>query len=265
MTGLSRSALNRIGLLEAVRRILQPLARAAARQGIPRGAFIAAATDSWTPAARRSSLPNERLSAKRPLDYALALRLVGRWLSHQPYSTAGHPRPLARSGRGSFEELAGLVGAESEPMLHSLRAVGAVRINRAGRIVLVDEAYIPARGLSEKLEILGRDAAEFVSTILHNLEARHEARLQRKASYDNIGERAVSGLRPELRKLAMQSLRDANRALARVDRDRNRKAPGGRRTRVSFGIYVSEERVSEKTTRRRRPKPRAQRPMRKIR
>jgi hypothetical protein len=125
--------------------------------------------------------------------------------------------------------------------LAGLLAVGAVGIERTGRVVLRDRGYVPAEGVAEKFDILGRDAAEFVETILHNLSAKPgQTRLQRKATYDNIGSRAVPSLRTRLRSLALRALAAANDELAHLDRDRRPAAPGGRRTRVSFGIYIAE-------------------------
>ncbi|MBI4515025.1 MAG: hypothetical protein HY699_04315 [Deltaproteobacteria bacterium] len=229
----------RLGLLEAVRRILVPLARAAIRQGITPEVFVSAAREAVTPGATEAG---GNAPAAGAIDYELALRLAGRWLSEAPYSNRGRPRPLRRRGPGSFEELATRVGADHQQLLEQLRAVGALRVDTRDRVVLVDAAYLPAAGQLEKLDILGRDGGEFIETIMYNVSANlGSARLQRKASYDNIGSRALPSLRRHLRALAVEALSQANRTLAAVDRDRVPKAPGGRRTRVSFGIYVAEE------------------------
>jgi hypothetical protein len=251
MRSKSGSALARIGLLEAVRRILTPLAGAAAREGIGAAAFVAAASEAMAATAR-----SPRLAPS--VDYEIGLRLAGHWLSDRRYSTRGRPRVLPLRGRGSFAELAACVSADPTVMLTRLAEVGAVRVAR-GRVALTEIGYVPIRGLSEKLDILGRDAAEFVETVIHNLSTNPAgSRFQRKASYDNIGAIALPALRRRLRNLAMRALLEGNSALAGVDRDRNLKAPGGRRTRVSFGIYLAEENLTTKP-RRAQDRPRAAR------
>ncbi|MBI1813618.1 MAG: hypothetical protein HYR72_01435 [Deltaproteobacteria bacterium] len=243
----SGSALAQIGLLEAVRRILTPLARAATREGIGAAAFVAAASDAMA-----ASAGAPRLAPS--IDYEIGLRLAGHWLSDRRYSIRGRPRVLLLRGRGSFAELAASVSADPTLVLAQLAEVGAVRVTR-GRVALTEMGYVPIRGLSEKLDILGRDAAEFVETVIHNLSANPSgSRFQRKASYDNIGAVALPALRRRLCNLAMRALLEGNSALAGVDRDRNPKSPGGRRTRVSFGIYLAEENLTTKSRAQDRPR-----------
>jgi hypothetical protein len=235
MVHRSNSVAVRAGILEAVRRILAPLARAGAQEGLSKRALLAAAKEALVPATGREKTVGVRV------DFSLALRLTGRWISERPYAVAGRPRVLPLHGSGSFDELARQVGVDPAITLATLREVGAVRAVRGQRVALNERGYLPTLGLAEKLDILGRDAAEFAETILHNLHAvPGNTRLQRKASYDNIGERALRNLRRRLKALAKKTLEVANRELASVDRDRNPGAPRGRRTRVSFGIYLAE-------------------------
>ena len=232
-------AQNRLLLLEATRRILGPLACAARGAGIPPALFVSAARDAV--AGSRSA----KSGVVAGVDYNLALCLVGRWLSDSPYARGGKPQPLPRQGSGSFNELARRAGADPVLIFQALRAIDAIRVDRSGRVVLREFGYVPTTGLAEKFDILGRDAAEFIETILHNISAPPgQTRLQRKATYDNIGSEALPALRTRLRMLATQALMKANGDLARVDRDRNRQAPGGTRTRVSFGVYLAEQRLA---------------------
>jgi hypothetical protein len=193
------------------------------------------------------------------LSYAAATRLLGRWRSDPLFSDDGVPRPLPLKGARSFEALAQTARVDPGTARAALRRLGLIRV--AGRrVVLRVDAYVPARGVTEKLDILGRDGAEFIRTMLHNVKAPPgRAFLQRKTSYDNIGGDSAQQIMTTLRRHGTQALMSADAMLARVDRDRDPAARGGRRTRISFGIYCisepvaseSRERTRKRTSRRR--------------
>jgi hypothetical protein len=127
----------------------------------------------------------------------------------------------------------------------------------AGRVVLEADAYVPSRGTTEKLDILGRDGAEFIRVMLHNVSVPSgRGFLQRKTSYDNIGSASVPRLMRVLRKQGNDALLAADALLAKVDRDRTPSARGGRRTRVSFGVYCFNERVTSPTAAKRKSRAR---------
>jgi len=240
--------------------VLVPLLRALVAVGFRYGdiieavdeALCAVAGERADPAAvrRLTGLPAARVHSARsrvaaadnlPLSYDAAVRIMAHWGSEPAFAQKGRPRALPLYGKRSFATLATMVGAEPESALAQLRRVGAVRV-RGASVAPLECAYIPARGEREKLDILARDGSEFLRAILHNIKARPAgAFLQRKASYDNIGSRALSDLRDVLRREGQRALQRADATLAESDRDRNRDAPGGRRTRVSFGVYYVEE------------------------
>lgn len=175
--------------------------------------------------------------------YAAATRLVDRWLTLPEFSENGRPKSLPMRGTVSFARLAAMSGVDPAAALPALKMCGMVRV-RHGRLTLLKDAYVPSRGKAEMLDILGRDAAEFLRMMIRNTKvATRNVMFQRKASYDNIGGRALRDLRTVLYDEAKRTLQGVNRVLASVDRDRNPMAPGGHRTRVSFGIYISEEPV----------------------
>jgi hypothetical protein len=190
------------------------------------------------------------------LPYAAATRLLSRWLTGAEFSEAGKPKVLPLHGPRSFARLAGMSGVDPATALPALERAGVVRVAK-GRAALCKDAYVPSRGEVEMLDILGRDGGEFLHTMIHNMQASPgRAMFQRKTSYDNIGSVAMKDLRAALREQAMCALLAADRTLAANDRDRNASAAGGKRTRVSFGVYVAEEPVK---TQRRSPSTSARR------
>jgi hypothetical protein len=239
----------------AARAVFASLAGALLKNGLDRDAIAAALDAALFDAAGseanalRAGLSRAALARLRkagrddillPLSYRSATRLVSRWQLSPEFSENGRPRTLPLYGEGSFATLAAMVGADPKSLLSRLRRVGAVRV-ASGSVSLRENAYIPAAGRLEKIDILGRDAAEFLQTMIHNVSApAGKTMLQRRASYDNIGSAALKELRAVLRTGGQAAVEGANRELAARDRDRNPRAPRGRRTRVSFAVYCYE-------------------------
>ena len=256
---MAMSTTRRLAWREAARRVMTPLVRALLREGLRRADLLrlledvlgdaAVEEDAESGATLRRVAGSARIagrgaatraSAEPALAYRDGVRLVDRWLVDAPWAQRGQPRTLPLKGAGSFAALAEAIQVDPEVALRELRRLGLLQV-RGTRVSLRRNAYVPA-GVIEKLDILGRDGAEFLRTVIHNIAHPPERNmLQRKASYDNIGQVALGGLQARLREEATRVLTGVNQTLARVDRDRNPAAPGGRRTRVSFGVYVFME------------------------
>jgi hypothetical protein len=221
----------------ALQAILAPLARYAEARGLRRAEF-----SRLVSRAARGGLAHVPPS----LPYDAAVRIVSRWSMDPTFSFRSRARALESQGPRSFAALVKSARAGSPAVARrALLAAGIIREDPQGRLRLMRTAYVPVRGEEEKAEILGRAAAEFLRVVTHNSSAPPgESFLQRSASYDNIGAFSLMMLRDALRREGLRALGRANALLARSDRDRTPSAPGGRRTRVSFGVYMLEEPVA---------------------
>jgi len=268
-------------LIRAVRSILRPLVRQMIAHGFTFPAFNRLAkevylevgtrhfalsfkkqTDSrvaLVTGITRKEIGQIRRGQARPfveavhLDYGLATRVIGRWVTEKAYlDAASVPRTLPYEtdpGAGSFVGLVDEVGGDIPPraVLDELLRVGAVALTPDGEVELLERAYIPARGTEEKLAILGADATELIEAIAHNIEhPATDAFLQRKVYYDHIGADALNELRQKVRAAGSTFVQEMNRLLAAYDRDRNPDAPGGARKRAVVGIYYIDEDYEEK-------------------
>ena len=129
--------------------------------------------------------------------------------------------------------------------MHGRLADRAAEIRPGNIVVLKADAYVPKMEPAEKLQILAEDPAELVETILRNvLGEEHERLLQRKVYFDNLGSDAARRVRVEVRREGEGFLRRMNRLLARYDRDRNPKAPGGVRLYAGLGLYFFDEELA---------------------
>lgn len=200
---------------------------------------------------RRIRSVERRQPAPRSFSMNYATNLISRWLTDpQTVDRAGRPRPLAyHAERGpSFMKLARKVTADLAPrvLLDELVRSGAVE-RKGDTVTLKSDAYVPKREPAEKLQILGEDPPELIETILHNIFTEgSELLLQRKVYYDNIGAEAAKRMRVQMRREGERFLRRINRLLARYDRDRNPKAPGGDKLYAGMGVYFFETPVERK-------------------
>ncbi len=269
-------------LSASIRRILRPLVRLLLRNGIPFGVFmedakkvyVDVASSEFGVAGRKPSISRTSVltgltrkdvsrlwkaddaddaSEAPPVDkYNRAARVISGWVRDGSFADGrGRPASLAFSeGERSFSNLVLRHGGDVPPraVLDELLRVGAVEELKNGRLRLVERAYVPTRGESEKLEILGADVAELISTIDHNLTSpKEQARFQRKVAYDNLPLEFLPQLREEAAAFSQALLEKLDASMSAQDRDANPAATGTGRSRASIGIYYFED-TSEDST-----------------
>ena len=196
---------------------------------------------------RRIRSADRHARAPRSFSMNQAVSLISRWRTDpQTSDRSGRPRPLPyQTSRGaSFMKLARKVTGDLAPriLLDEMVRSGAAEIRPGDVVVLKGDAYVPKMAPAEKLQILAEDPAELVETILRNILVEERERLlQRKVYFDNLGSDAAKRIRAEMRREGERFLRRMNRLLARYDRDRNPKAPGGERHYAGLGVYFFDE------------------------
>ena len=175
-----------------------------------------------------------------------ATSLISRWVTDPRTSDrSGRPRPLPyRAARGpSFMRLARAVTADLAPrvLLDELLRSGAAELRPDDTVVLTSGAYVARREPAQALRILEEDPRELIETILRNIFSEGgELLLQRKVYFDNLGSDAADRIRAEMRREGERFLQRMQRLLARYDRDRNPRAPGGERHYAGVGVYFFE-------------------------
>ncbi len=181
-------------------------------------------------------------------EYNRAARVMTGWIRDPEFGDGkGHPSPLKLEGRrASFAELVKRYSGDIPVMavLDELLRVGAVRRLRDGRIGLLARGFIPVKGPSHKLSILGRDTADLIETIDHNLyKTPTRPRFQRKVMYDNVPAEAAREFRVLAAAQGQEFLELLDRWLSQRDRDVNPAMRGGGRVRLGVGVYHFEERL----------------------
>ena len=130
-------------------------------------------------------------------------------------------------------------------MLSVLESSGSV--SRDGdEVRLLQRAYIPESTTSGALDILGRDVAELVGTIGHNLRAEPEQRrFQRKVSNVLVSRDAVPAFREYSNRKSQELLEDYHRWLTQHEISTQEPTGAGQHARyVAVGIYYAEDTAS---------------------
>jgi hypothetical protein len=179
-------------------------------------------------------------------EYHRASRVVTGWIRDPHFGDGkGHPRPLRMDGKGaSFNQLVKHYSGDIpvRALLDELIRVGVVKQLKDGRICLLSRGYIPQKGSVEKLQILGTDTADLISTIDHNVYLKPtKPRFQRKVMYNNVPIEAAKQFRVLAAAEGQKLLEKLDRWLSHQDRDVNPASKGTGRVRVGLGMYQFEE------------------------
>jgi hypothetical protein len=253
-------------LIKAAGRILKPLARVLLRNGVACGAieelirqvYVEVAFEQASRDHRKATVSSvsaetglSRKEVKRlrvtdgaaePAEqkYNRAIRVIGGWLNDPRYAENGKPRPLPvndDNGGPSFADLVKQYSGDipTRAMLDLLQAASSVE--KAGDTVhLIKHAYVPGNDSEEIIRILGKDTAELISTIDHNLGCDAESRwFQRKVSNASVNEQALGEFRDFARARSQQLLEELDNWLAQNE------APQAEDCHyVSLGIYYHQ-------------------------
>lgn len=256
-------------LAEAIRQMMRPLVRILLRNGYAYGTlaeqlrqvYVEVAYKDFPPEGKKQSVSRvsaltglNRKEVKRLLEggdsdkstgqerYNRAVRVITGWINDSRFQDT-HGRPAVLPVEGSDNSFSQLVKEYSGDMttvamLDMLVDAGCVRRQQGDTIRLIRYAYIPGGDSTEKIRILGNDAAELIATIDHNLTAdEDELWFQRKVAWDNIAPETVPKLKKLTFKKAQALLEQLNREYAKHELEEDAEADG---KYISLGIYFHE-------------------------
>lgn len=193
----------------------------------------------------RRLMSQPRESVLPPANISFGARLVARWCGETDYlDEAGRPRPLARlpaaDGGPSFERL---VADESKDIraravLDEWLRLGLAEVDAEDQVCLRTSAFVPEKGVEEKLFYFGRNLHDHLAAASHNVLGQQPPFLERGVYSGALNQASVD----ELAKLAEQMGMDALRTLNRRARElRVASAAAAPNQRMNFGIYFYSE------------------------
>lgn len=258
-------------LAQSVQRLLVPLVRLLLRYGVSYGAFSQILKKVYVEVANKEfHVPGKKQSISRVsiltglnrkevtnllkepditetgVDerYNRAARVISGWLRDDDFlDRKGDPLPLPFDGELSFSELVRRYSGDMPPraIADELERVGTLERDDNDRLRLTSRGYVPQGDEVAKLQILGIDTADLISTIEHNLQQEKQPRFQRKVSYDAVPPEHLEAFRKYQTRLSQTLLEELNHWLAEHDRDANPQLTGTGKARVGVGIYEFEE------------------------
>ena len=264
-------------LKSALLRLLRPLARVMLNHGMAYGDFAELARKAFVDegfeylrrSGRRPTISGvsaltglTRKEAKRLQEESLAedadtsqrynraTRVISGWVEDGSFhDDQGEPAILPLEGdEGSFAALVKKYSGDIPvaAMLSVLQNSQTVAVD-GDRIELLQRAYIPMSTPVDKLNILGTDVAQLISTIGHNLEAEPGDRLfQRKVSSNLIRPEAISAFREFSSKRSQHLLEEYDHWLSEHEIDAAEKSPKSG-SYVAVGIYFTDQSHEEES------------------
>jgi len=247
--------------------ILKPLVRILLRNGIAYGSFAELAKKVYTEVAFEDFAPDRkkqtisRVSALTGLTrkevkrlhelkhgdqhdseqrYNRAVRVISGWVNDEEFhNLKGEPDDLPLEGnKGSFTALVKKYSGDvpTQSMLTVLSAAGSVD-KQDDKVRLIRHAYVPGNDPIDKLNILGKDVAELVSTIDHNLVSGEDAlRFQRKVSNHQVRADALADFQVMASKKSQTLLEELDAWLSQHEID-SAETESDQGHYVSLGIY----------------------------
>lgn len=256
-------------MLQAVRRLMRPLAKLFIGKGLPLQVFIEIMKDVYV------DIAEENLNAAniRPTDSQISLmtgvhrrdvrkfrslpegakidvphvsvgaELVAVWMGNTEFlNPQGLPRPLPYVNREnpklSFSALAESVSKDVRPraILDEMLRQDIARYDEiTDNVWLNVEAFVPQEGWAEKLYYFGHNGEDHLEAAVANILSSKPPFLDRSVYYDGLTKESAETLQNLSRDLAMKALRSLNRkALEMSDID---KGEPEAKYRINFGAY----------------------------
>jgi len=216
------------------------------KQSVSRVALLSGLTRKEVQRLLDAPVANDAEAGER---YNRAARVVAGWVRDRDYSDAtGNPKVLSlHEEPGSFPELVRHFSGDipARAVLDELLRVGVVELLDDKNVRLKTRAYVPESGDADKLNILGTDVADLVSTIDHNLnDGATDPYFQRKVMYDNVPVEALKEFRRLSGAQAQALLEQLDKWLSQHDRDTHPATQGSGQMRTGVGIYYFEENMA---------------------
>jgi hypothetical protein len=180
-----------------------------------------------------------------PATVSRTSRIIARWLAAPDFTDpAGRPLPLPRTAEGgapSFESLVASVTKDVRPraVLDEWLDRGVAALDEAGRVQLLEAAYLPRSGGEPQLYYFGRNLHDHLAAAVENVVGPSPRFFERAVHYDGLSDGLAARLEERAREIAMEALKQANAEAHTACAE-----DAGGRHRWNFGIYIYREAVA---------------------
>ena len=152
-----------------------------------------------------------------PTNINLGSKIVSAWLSNPLYMQEGMPKAIARlrkdGGDISFETLAKAVTKDvrARAALDELLRVGAVIIDENDMVILITDAFIPAKGEDEKAYYMGLGVGDHTAAAVHNILNCQPPNFDRVVHYTGLSQDSIQDIEQLSRSKGNQYLQEINK------------------------------------------------------
>ena len=164
--------------------------------------------------------------------------VLGRWLASAATTDGGgRPRPLQRSGEGSFDELVASVNRDVRPrtILDEMIRQNLVFLDASGLLHLRAEAFVGPDDMDQKVFFFGENVGDHIAAATDNLLSEDPKHLERAVFYNHLTAESVDEIEASAREGGSALLGDLNR-LAHMRQSADVEAGQGDE-RFRFGIF----------------------------
>ncbi len=181
-------------------------------------------------------------SPQAPRSVSIGGQMVARWVS-SPETTDGKGRPLAlprqaeSPGQPSFDRLVAGISTDVRPraVLDEWLRLGIAHLDKEGRVVLNQLAFVPQKGLEEKAFYFGRNIHDHLAAAAYNLMGEGNPQLERSVHYSALTPESAATLAEAAERAGMDALLNINRlAIDLAARDKGKE---NATRRINFGLY----------------------------
>jgi len=178
-----------------------------------------------------------------PPAVSLGAEVVAHWNGLPEFLDAeGRPNPLPvhSEDEPSFETLVASVSTDirARSVLDEWLRLGVVHFDDSGRVVLDAGAFVPQKGLEEKLYYFGRNLRDHIAAAAHNVQGEEPPFVERSVYYSRLSAASVAEIGRFAAEQGMTALQAVNRLAMELQEP---DAQSGAETRrMTFGVYYLE-------------------------
>lgn len=260
-------------LARAIRQMLRPLVKLLMHQGITYMGMVEVLKETYVEVAEQDKslhLKNKRQTDSRislltgvhrgevkriresfdeqvtekEIRAGISAQIMARWMGHSEYcDPQGIPVALLKtSDKGkSFESLVFEVSRDKHPrsILDDWQKQGLVEIDDENRIHLKQDGYTASKDIEEKLFFAGKNIAEHLSTVSHNLTWLDDPRFDRALYYHHLSEQSVQDIETLAQQELLKALKKINQASAKKQQQDEKIEPRPDQS-IHIGAYLSK-------------------------
>lgn len=231
-------------LLQALRRVLRPLARLCIEKNVSLAALNDLIADLYANCSRESADNPTQENISEDIEIGLiGAEIVAIWTGSPEFRSAtGEPNPLPYVNDGSpsfsFSALVESVSKDvrSHVILEELQRQNILRYNETtDQVWLNSEAFVPQDGWASKLYYFSRNIEDHLDAAITNILSEKPPYLDRSVYYNGLSPESVRELQAEALDNATKALRTLNRRAFELSEQDKEKTGAG--LRINFGTW----------------------------